>query len=88
MVVTQVLSYQGSLLGPQWPTFSRMHSLFFGPFLSFRFFPPNFRAQNNAQNHAQENPLLVLFMLAQKCLWTLRVQKCAKNHTFLNSCII
>jgi hypothetical protein len=55
------------------------HSVFFGPFLSGCFFPPNDRAQN----HDQENPLLVLFMLAQKCLWTLRVQKCAKNHTFL-----
>jgi hypothetical protein len=40
------------------------HSVFFGPFLSGCFFPPNDRAQN----HAQENPLLVLFMLAQKCL--------------------
>jgi hypothetical protein len=34
--------------------------------LSGCFFPPNDRAQ--------ENPLLVLFMLAQKCLWTLNVQ--------------
>jgi hypothetical protein len=50
-----------------WP----WHSVFFGPFLSGCFFPPNYRAHN----HAQENPLLVLFMLAQKCLWTLRVQK-------------
>jgi hypothetical protein len=38
----------------------------FGPFLSGCFFPPNDRAQN----HTQENPLLVLFLLAQKCLWT------------------
>jgi hypothetical protein len=38
-----------------------MHSVFFGPFLSGCFFPPNDRAQN----HAQENPLLVLFMLGQ-----------------------
>jgi hypothetical protein len=55
-----------------------MHSVFFGPFLSGCFFPPNDRAQD----HAQENPLLVLFMLAQKCLWTLRVQKCAKKSYF------
>jgi hypothetical protein len=27
------------------------------------------------QKHAQENLLLVLFMLAQKCLWTLKVSK-------------
>jgi hypothetical protein len=45
------------------------HSVFFGPFLSGCFFPPNDRAQN----HAQENPLLVLFLLAQKCLWTLNM---------------
>jgi hypothetical protein len=45
-----------------------VHSVFFGPFLSGCFFPP-------------ENPLLVLFMLAQKCLWTLK-------YTFLNSWII
>jgi hypothetical protein len=38
-------------------------------------FPPNDRAQN----HAQENPLLVLFLLAQKCLWTLKVRKCVKK---------
>jgi hypothetical protein len=56
----------------------RLHSVFFGPFLSGCFFPPNDRAQN----HAQENPLLVLFMLAQKCLLTLRVQKCAKKSYF------
>jgi hypothetical protein len=35
------------------------------------FFPPNDRAQNHAQNHAHENPHLVLFLLAQKCIWTL-----------------
>jgi hypothetical protein len=33
------------------------HSVFFGPFLSSSIFPPNDRAQN----HAQENPILVLF---------------------------
>jgi hypothetical protein len=60
------------------------HSVFFGPFLSGFFFPPNDRAQN----HAKKTPLLVLFMLAQKCLWTLRVKNVQKNHTFLNSCII
>jgi pimeloyl-ACP methyl ester carboxylesterase len=27
----------------------------------------------------KKTPLLVLFLLAQKCLWTLRVQKCAKK---------
>jgi hypothetical protein len=37
------------------------HSVFFGPFLSGCFFPPNDRAQN----HAQETPLLVLFLLAK-----------------------
>jgi hypothetical protein len=32
----------------------RQHSVFFGPFLSGCFFPPN--------NHAQENPLLVILI--------------------------
>jgi hypothetical protein len=44
----------------------------------FGFFPPNDRTQT----HAQETPLLVLFLLAQKCLWTRRVQKCAKKSYF------
>jgi hypothetical protein len=55
-----------------------MHSVFFGPFLSGCFFPPNDRAQN----HAQENPLLALFLLAQKCLWTLNMEKYGKNIYF------
>jgi hypothetical protein len=44
-------------------------------FLSGCFFPPNDRAQN----HAQENPLLVLFLLAEKCLWTLIPSSSARN---------
>jgi hypothetical protein len=39
----------------------------FCPFLSSSFFPP----KDCALNHAQENSLLLLFLLAQKCLWTL-----------------
>jgi hypothetical protein len=38
--------------------------IFWLTFLSGSFFPPNDRAQN----HTHENPLLVLFLLAQKCL--------------------
>jgi hypothetical protein len=53
-------------------------SVFFGLFLSGCFFPPNDRARN----HAQENPLLVLFLLAQKCLWTLNMEKYGKNIYF------
>jgi hypothetical protein len=59
-------------------TLEPTHSVFFGPFLSGCFFPPNDRAQN----HAQENPLLVLFLLAQKCLWTLNMEKYGKNIYF------
>jgi hypothetical protein len=38
--------------------------IFWRTFLSGSFFPPN----DCAQNHTHENPLLVLFLLAQKCL--------------------
>jgi hypothetical protein len=50
----------------------------FGPFLSSSFFPPN----DSAQNHAQENPLLVLFLLAQKCLEAKKVKMCKTNILF------
>jgi hypothetical protein len=70
-----VLSVQGKLfLNFIISEFSRLfpaHSVFFGPFLSGSFFPPNDRAQN----HAQEKPLLVLFLMTQKCLWTLKVDE-------------
>jgi hypothetical protein len=46
--------------------------IFWPIFVHFSFFPPN----DCAQNHAQENPLLVLFLLAQKSLLTLKVGKC------------
>jgi hypothetical protein len=52
---------------PKCAIFQVVHSIFFGPFLSSCFFTPNDRAQN----HTQENPLLVLFLMAQKCLWNL-----------------
>jgi hypothetical protein len=43
--------------------FKKLHSAHCtGPFLSSTFFPPNDRSQN----HAQVNPLLVLFLMAQK----------------------
>jgi hypothetical protein len=50
---------------------------FLAHFCPVAFFPPNNRAQNNAQ----ENPLLVLFLLSLDT-------KSAKNHTFLKSWII
>jgi hypothetical protein len=81
MLVNPFVPDDHECLRPHLPTpvlIPTLHSVFFGPFLSGFFFPPNDRAQN----HAQENPLLVLFMLAQKCLWTLRVQKCAKKSYF------
>jgi hypothetical protein len=49
--------------------------------LSGCFFPPNDRAQN----HAQENPLLELFLLAQNAKY---VKICKKIYTFLNRWII
>jgi hypothetical protein len=58
-----------------------LHSVFFGPFLSSSFFPLNDRAQN----HSQEKTLLVLFLMTQKCLWTLKLDA---NHTFLNRWMI
>jgi hypothetical protein len=51
---------------------------FLAHFCPVAFFPPNDRSQN----HAQENPLLVLFLLAQKCLWTLNMEKYGKNIYF------
>jgi hypothetical protein len=56
------------------------HSVFFCLFFSGCFFPPNDRAQN----HSQEKPLLVLFLMIQKCLWTLKLDEVGHKSYFFD----
>jgi hypothetical protein len=56
-----------------------VHSVFFGPFLSGCFFPPN----DHAQNHAQKNPIFsTVFVGTKVSLDVNSEKKCKQNILF------